>query len=298
MDTPTPGTLRIGELARRTGVSPEVLRAWEQRYGLLHPTRSKGGFRLYSDADERRVRITRALIAEGLSTAEAAARALSDARPSPSAEADAPLLERHRRALVDALDAFDAPAAQAALDDLLATMSEDALLVDVLLPYLRDLGDRWASGRASVGQEHFASNLVRGRLLGFARGWAANARASSLVLACPPGEAHDLSLIMFGIAAARLGYRIYFLGADTPVDTLAVTAAALHPVAVVLAVTIPGTLGNSAHELRALSRDVRLMVGGRAATAADAQAIGAELLEGDPISAASTLAWMVAAPAG
>ena len=51
-----PGYLRIGELARRTGVSPELLRAWEQRYGLLQPTRTAGGFRLYSTADEARVR--------------------------------------------------------------------------------------------------------------------------------------------------------------------------------------------------------------------------------------------------
>jgi DNA-binding transcriptional MerR regulator len=46
------GFLRIGELSRRVGVSPELLRAWERRYGLLRPTRSRGGFRLYSTADE------------------------------------------------------------------------------------------------------------------------------------------------------------------------------------------------------------------------------------------------------
>ena len=70
------GYLRIGELARRTGTSPELLRAWEQRYGLLRPSRSDGGFRLYSDQDEARVSRTKALIAQGLSTSEAARRAL------------------------------------------------------------------------------------------------------------------------------------------------------------------------------------------------------------------------------
>ena len=69
------GYLRIGELARRTGVSPELLRAWEMRYGLLDPTRSKGGFRLYSDLDVARVLKTKDLIARGVSAAEAAARA-------------------------------------------------------------------------------------------------------------------------------------------------------------------------------------------------------------------------------
>ena len=64
--------MRIGELSRRTGVSPELLRAWEQRYDLLRPSRSPGGFRLYSADDEARVRRTTALIADGLSAAEAA----------------------------------------------------------------------------------------------------------------------------------------------------------------------------------------------------------------------------------
>src|SRR6187200_584127 len=71
------GYLRIGELARRTGVSPELLRAWEQRYGLLQPTRSPGGFRLYSEADEARIRRVTRLIADGLSAAQAARQALT-----------------------------------------------------------------------------------------------------------------------------------------------------------------------------------------------------------------------------
>ena len=78
------GHLRIGELSRRVGVSPELLRAWEFRYGLLQPTRSPGGFRLYSDADEERIRRMRDYQDQGLSAAEAARLALegaSDERP-------------------------------------------------------------------------------------------------------------------------------------------------------------------------------------------------------------------------
>ena len=67
-----PGVLRIGELSRRVGVSPELLRAWERRYGVLRPTRTEGGFRLYSTADEQRVRRMLALQEQGLSPAVAA----------------------------------------------------------------------------------------------------------------------------------------------------------------------------------------------------------------------------------
>ena len=70
------GYLRIGELSRRTGVAPELLRAWERRYGLLRPARSEGGFRLYSDADEQRVQRMRQHLRQGLAAAEAARRSV------------------------------------------------------------------------------------------------------------------------------------------------------------------------------------------------------------------------------
>src|SRR4029453_9612731 len=82
---PGPGYLRIGERARRTGVSPELLRAWEQRYGLLQPTRTPGGFRLYSTADEARVQHMQRLVAGGLAAAQAAHLVLSGDEPAPEA---------------------------------------------------------------------------------------------------------------------------------------------------------------------------------------------------------------------
>ena len=75
--------LRCGELSRRLGVSDHVLRAWENRYGLLQPVRSPGGFRLYSEADERRIRRMQAYLADGLSAAEAARAALSGDASTP-----------------------------------------------------------------------------------------------------------------------------------------------------------------------------------------------------------------------
>ena len=76
-------TIRIGELAQRAGVSPELLRAWEHRYGLVQPARSPGGFRLYSVSDEARIRRMTRLIADGLSAADAARQALTGEEEQP-----------------------------------------------------------------------------------------------------------------------------------------------------------------------------------------------------------------------
>ena len=93
------------------------------------------------------------------------------------------------------------------------------MLRDVVLPYLRDLGERWERGEATVAQEHFASNVLRGRLLGLARGWGRGSGPRA-VLACAPGELHDLPLIVFGLVLSARGWVITYLGPDTPISTI------------------------------------------------------------------------------
>ena len=274
------GTLRIGELARRTSLSPEVLRAWERRYGLLRPSRSAGGYRLYSEDDAERVVRMQELISSGIAAAEAARLALDDA-PGPSAGDAVSELRA-------ALDAFDDAGAHRAFDGLLARLSVEAVLADAVLPLLRELGERWERGEASVAKEHFASQLLRGRLLGLARGWDRGVGPRA-VLACAPGEQHDLPLIVFGLALRSHGWRITFLGADTPVDTIAKTAAALQPAAVVVSATQAGTLEASADEL-ASARGLPLWVGGAGASPELAQRCGARLLDAGPLEEAARLA--------
>ena len=191
MDTPDGlPLLRIGELSRRLGVSDHLLRAWESRYGLLQPVRSAGGFRLYSEADMLRVRRMQAHLARGLSAAEAAQAVLgedSTAGDGRAARADRFPGEASELAgaFGQALDAFDEPAAQAVLDRLVSDLSLATVLRDVVIPYLTELGERWERGTATVAQEHFATNIIRGRLAGLARGWG-NGHGPRAVLACPP----------------------------------------------------------------------------------------------------------------
>ena len=210
-NTDTAGYLRIGELARRVGVSPESLRAWERRYGLLEPSRTAGGFRLYTDADVERIHVMRAHLERGLSAAEAARLVIGagDAVPSEPAPADAVA------SLRESLDGFDDAGAQAALDRLLAALSIEAVLSEVIVPILRDLGTRWETGEVTIAQEHFASALIRGRLLGLARGWDRGVGPHAL-LACAPGELHDLPLIILGLSLRSNGWRISFLWSGHP----------------------------------------------------------------------------------
>jgi methanogenic corrinoid protein MtbC1 len=228
-------------------------------------------------------------LAQGLSPAEAARAAIDEERlarpvvtPRPDRLADA------ARALAAALDGFDEPAAQAVLDRQLSTLTVEAVVRDVVMPYLRDLGARWQRGEVSVAQEHFASNVIRGRLAGLARGWG-HGRGPRALLACVPGELHDIALLAFGIVLHRNGWRISYLGADTPVDDLLRAAEERRPDLVVVAATAADRFDGLAGDLSRLAALAPLALAGAGATEEIAAAVGARLLSGDPVTAAEAL---------
>jgi DNA-binding transcriptional MerR regulator len=283
----TAGSLRIGELGRRSGVSPNLLRAWERRYGLLRPVRSPGGLRLYSSEDLARVQAMRQHLASGLAAAEAAALAL---RTDQAAGEPDLAPEAAQDEFEAAFSAFDEAAAHAVVDSLLASLTLDTFLGKVVVPYLHALGERWERGEASIAQEHFASNVLRGRLLGLARGWG-RGLGPSVVLACPPGEHHDLGLLAFGLALHARGWRIVYLGANTPLTSIADTADALRPTCVVVSAVSSRTFRDHRDELTELAAAHRLYLGG--AGAEDAT-LDAELarLTGGPVEEAERLTRM------
>jgi DNA-binding transcriptional MerR regulator len=279
-----PGLVRIGELSRRSGVSPELLRAWERRYRLLRPTRSRGGLRLYSGDDLERVRLMQHHLARGLAAAEAAALATKQPHTAPDAEtapADA------KDELAAAFAAFDEARAHALLDSLLATATIDSVLAVVVIPFLHELGERWERGDASIAEEHFASAVLRGRLLGLARGWG-RSLGPSVVLACAPGEQHDLALIAFGLALRARGWRIVYLGADTPLTSVVDAAKASDAVFAVVSAVAAKRFRAHRDELRELARRTRLCLAGAGAAGA-APDLDAEILSGDPVGEAERL---------
>jgi DNA-binding transcriptional MerR regulator len=284
-----PGYLRIGELAKRTGVSPELLRAWEQRYGLLQPTRTPGGFRLYSAADEARVQRMQGLVAGGLAAAQAARLVLSGVEPAPrTVPASATTLDQEAGNLTASLDRLDEQDANAALDRLFSAYTVETVLQDVVLPYLHRLGERWEAGEVSVAQEHFASNLLRGRLLGLARGWG-QGQGPSAILACVPGEHHELGLLAFGVALRRRGWRITYLGTDSPIGAVADITRTLAPAVVVLLSMIPDNFLDHAREIEQLAQQLPVVIAGSGATPAVARHTKTRVLDQDPVSAAETV---------
>jgi len=283
------GYLRIGELSKRTGVSPELLRAWERRYGLFDPDRSPGRFRLYSDADLAKVRAMQGHLAHGLSAAEAARIVLATApREAPPSPVSVTVLDEPLHDLRASLLAFDEVGAHAALDRLLASLTLQSFLQQVVLRVLREIGDGWQRGEVTIAQEHFASNLLRGRLLALGRGWGRGFGPRAL-LAAPPGDQHDVGLVVLGLALRDRGWLVTFLGADTPIETIADTARRISPDVVVLSMLVPVRSRQLVDAVRDLAGGWRLVISGPGASAELASTVGAEHFAAGPIEAAQYL---------
>ena len=212
---------------------------------------------------------------------------MADAGAEAPASVHSPVSERVDD-LADALERFDEPAVNAILDRTVTDLSMDAVIDGLILPALRVIGERWAGGEVTVAQEHFASNLLRGRMHGWARGWGAG-RGPAALLACPPGERHDLALLAFGLLLRDRGWRIAFLGADTPASTVAESAEILHADAIVLASLEGRRLRAIADDLAALAAEHPLYLAGAGASRQLTGRLGASLLEGEPVHAARVL---------
>lgn len=288
--TPIEGGLRIGQLSRRVGVTPDVLRAWERRYGVLRPQRSRSGQRLYTSADEKRVREMLGHMERGYSPAVAARLAAAEspaaAAPAPAAEgAAAGDLAGLTADLRAALLGLDEARAEEVIDRLLAGYALDTVLREAILPFLADLGEAWSRGTATVGHEHFATAVISGRLHALARGWDAGVGPRA-VLACPSQERHDLGLLCFALALRNRGWRVWYLGADTPSIAIDGIATQLDAHLIVVAAVRAEPLVGVADELAGIAGRRRTCLGGRGASAALGARIGAEVLPEDAIAAA------------
>jgi MerR family transcriptional regulator, light-induced transcriptional regulator len=280
--------LTIGEFSRRVGVSVDLLRAWERRYGVPNPIRAAGGRRLYTREDERVIGAMRRAVAGGIPPATAAREATlppAESEPAPT-NGELPRLAARLR---DALDRYDQADAQSELDVLFGAYSIDTALKEIVLPYMHELGERWAGNEIGVGSEHFAANLIHGRLLSLARKWDGG-HGPRAVLACPQGELHTMGLLAFGLALRGEGWRITYLGADTPVSAIEQVAGVVRPAWIVLASVDADRYNRVSAPLAELASRASLAIAGSGASRTMAERCNASLFAADPVTAASALA--------
>jgi len=263
---------------QRTGLSPDLLRAWERRYHVVRPTRTDGGQRLYSDADvERLARLARAT-AGGRSIGQIVSLSVKElerliaedeagrAGPSTSTAAMLATAEYFREAAGEAAARLDALGLEALLRRAAMHLSATTVIDEVIVPLLRDVGDRWHRGELTPAHEHLGSVAIR-RALAWMMGSAmVPAGAPTAIVATPAGQRHELAAKIVATTASNEGWRVIFLGSDLPADVIAAAARQSAASLVALSVIFPMDEAALARDLIPLARlippEVTLVAGG------------------------------------
>jgi DNA-binding transcriptional MerR regulator len=274
--------LNIAAVAQRTGVAADTLRKWERRYGVLRPMRTAGGQRRYDESDLAVVRWLKARLEEGYRISEAAALLGVGGDPASSPRELSELI-------VEAVRAGDAERLARLLDQAFALPQVEAALLRVVGPALDRVGAEWQEGTLDVAQEHLLSAAVRARLDGLLAEARGGVRGPVL-LACAPGERHELGLLMVAVLLHADGWRVAFLGPDMPLEETFALAGRIGAKVVCLSVAVAERFADLAGELDRRRPDgVEVVLGGRAVTRERAESVGARFLGNDPLDALGEL---------
>lgn len=261
--------LPIRAVAALTGVNPITLRAWERRYGLVRPLRTPKGHRVYTQAHVDEIRRVLALTAEGVSIGQVR-EALRGVKPEPAEPAtQTGPWAGYRRRLAAAIGAFDERAMEEIYAEALAQHPMARVDRMLFLPMLEELGARWNKVAGGVAEEHFFSTYLRNKVGARFHHRRLPDAGPRLLLACVPGEQHELGLLLFALAAHDAGLRIVLLGADVPFSEAAAAARRAQCDAIVLSSSIEPDAGRFFDQVAQLAESVKrpVFVGGATALA-------------------------------
>lgn len=267
--------------ARKSGLTPHVIRVWERRYDAVSPDRTDTNRRLYSESEIERLGLLRDLTQAGHSIGQvarlpleklrqlaadvpASSRSKPATRPARKDAADGSFLDE----CVVAVKALDARALEDSLKHGATALGAQGLLQRVVAPLAQTIGDLWRDGSITAAHEHFASAVIRIYLGHIAKTFAGTEGAPVIIVATPAGQIHELGALLVGAAAANLGWQVTYLGASLPAAEIAGAARQNRARVVALSVVYPeddSRLDAELTRLRdALPAEVALLVGGRA----------------------------------
>jgi len=219
---PADGLLPIRTVSMLTGVNAVTLRAWERRYSLITPQRTPKGHRLYTQQEVARINRIVELLNQGISVSHV--KPLLDRMPgeavTTSTTEDGDIWKIYQDNMLDAIERFNEPALDNAYNDALSLYPVDIVNQRLTTPLLRLLGERWKNRATGIAEEHFFSVYLRNKLGARIHHMNQRSNAPLLLLACLPGELHEIGLLFFALAAVNAGYRTLILGANTPLEQI------------------------------------------------------------------------------
>src|SRR5574343_123136 len=221
----------IAAVERDTGLSKDVLRMWERRYGFPQPDRDTHGERVYPASQVERLRLIKRLMDQGhrpgklISTPADQLSALAATRPRPSLASPAATLEDLSE-LLALIKQHDTAGYQQAMQQRLARQGLQRFVQDTVAPLTHQVGEAWGEGRFEVFEEHLFTEMTKRLLRQAISTLPGGARRPRVLLTSVPDETHILGLLMVEALFALEGAECIPLGTQMPLLEIARAAEA------------------------------------------------------------------------
>lgn len=223
--------LNISAVERETGLSKDVLRKWETRYGFPTPLRDANGERVYPAEQVSRLRLIKRLMDAGLRPSrivgedEEKLAALAGERHVSTATAEADALALLR--------IHDPDGLRQHLQRLMLKQGLGSFVLDTIAPLNHGVGDAWARGELEIHEEHLYTDSVQWVLRNAIASVSDRKGRPRVLLTTLPEEPHGLGILMVAALLALEGAYCISLGAQTPAEDIA-RAVRTHAVDVVV----------------------------------------------------------------
>ena len=269
-------THRIHRVAKLTGLSKDVIRVWERRFGLLKPTRGANRYRNYSDEDVALLRFLKGQLDAGGSIGELAK--LGREELLGRARAAAPRVSfvdntfsRLLRELLSTLNPLNRVIFEKRLNGAVAVVPFEEALHGILLPLQEQVGQLWHDAQIDVAIEHYVTKHIQQKIFSAMNQLPVAEFGAKVVVACPPGEEHDIAALTVAYRCRVRGCRVYYLGANVPVASLANLCGKVEPDLTIMSFPLALSDDQATELVQALADEVspvsNLAVGGHGAIA-------------------------------
>jgi len=236
--------LNISAVEREAGLSKDVLRIWERRYGFPKPDRDENGEREYTPATIAKLRAIKRLMDVGLRPGKLMSlnldelNALAEVRAAPRSAQLGPTLERD---VLSLLQSHDTTGLQHALANLLMKQGMQRFVQETLAPLNRAVGDAWMRGELQVFEEHLYTEQLQCVLRTAINVFPRQPGMPRVLLTTFPNEQHGVGLLMVEALLVPEGVQCISLGTQTPLEEIrrAVTAHKVHILAVSFSAAFP-----------------------------------------------------------
>ncbi|TKB62037.1 MAG: MerR family transcriptional regulator [Nitrospira sp.] len=233
---------RIHRVAKLTGLSKDVIRVWERRYGLVQPSRSSNRYREYSDEDVALLRFVKAQMEQGSTIGGLATEGRDSlvARMrlvTPFTVEDQKPHDHLLDDLVGLLEPIDKVGFERKLNGAVAVIPFEEAVQRILLPLQRRIGELWHEGRLGIAVEHYVTKVIQQKLFSVMNQLPVNEFGPRVLIACPEGETHEIGAQAVAYTAATRGCQVYYLGCNLPISDLVLFCEKIRPDLVLLSLT-------------------------------------------------------------